>query len=94
VRSVGCLHKRQNSSRLHVHWSASKPDRLSQGKVQSQKLPISMQELSVELSLSIRVIVVSHRCSVNFIHVGDCWIKMRFWPCLGRLMSETCFAVK
>ena len=79
MRSVGCLHKRQNSSRHHVHWSASKPDRLSQGKVQSQKLPIPIQELSVVLSLSLRVIVVSHCYSVNFIHVGDCWIKMDLW---------------
>ena len=56
-----------------AHWSASKPDRSSKWKVQSQKLPIlcgidPLYSLSESPLFSVSV-------STNFIHVGDCWKK-------------------
>ena len=54
-----------------AHWSASKPDRLSQGKVQGQKLPILCRNYPLFLSWICRVLSAS--TIAYFIHGGDCW---------------------
>ena len=81
------LHKRLNSSRHHIHWLASKSDSVSQGKVQSQKLPILCRILPI-LVLS----VIRSCCCIfspsNSIHVGDCRkIGLYIRHILGRLWA-------
>ena len=66
------LYKRLNSSRHHVHWLASKSDSISQGKVQSQKLPIIYRLFPIYVLSVIRSCCCIFSPS-NSIHVGDCW---------------------
>ena len=77
------LHKWLNSSRHHVHWLASKSDSVSQGKVQSQKLPILCRIFSISVLSVIRSCCCIFSPS-NSIHVGDCWKK---WFYIGILFS-------
>mgnify|MGYP003703482117 CR=1 FL=1 len=88
------LHKRLNSSRHHVHWLASKSDSVSQGKVQSQKLPILCRIFSFSVLSVIRSCCCIFSPSNSF-HVGDCWIMVlyrhNFKPILGG--HQTSFGV-
>ncbi|KAI8555655.1 hypothetical protein RHMOL_Rhmol05G0190300 [Rhododendron molle] len=59
-----------------AHWSASKPDRLSQGKVPGQKPPILCR--NYPLSLSRVSFVLCTSIPANFIHGGDCWKSTKF----------------
>ena len=81
------LHKRLNSSRHHVNWLASKSDSVSQGKVQSQKLPILCR--SDPLCFLSWVSVVSHVFrSISFMW-GIVGLKYEFWPFWGSNKSGT-----
>ena len=63
-----------NSLRHRVHWAASKFNKLSLGKVQSQKLPILTLSISLICSLESAYCCISIFFSfVNSVHVGDCW---------------------
>ena len=71
--------KQLNSSRHYVHYLADMSDGLSLGKVQGQKLPISMHDLSKDV-LSIACQHYHLHTNNQFsIHVGDCWTKTVFF---------------
>ena len=65
--------KQLNSARHHhVHYSVDKSDGISLGKVQGQKVPISIHDLSKDVLSIVFQPYHLHTNSQFSIHVGDC----------------------
>ena len=64
--------KQLNSSRHQVQYLAYKSDGLSLGKVQGQKIPISMHDFSKDVLSIVFKHNHLHIISQFSIHVGDC----------------------
>ena len=73
--------KQLNSSRHHVHYLVDMSDGLSLGKVQGQKLPISIHDLSKDVLSIVCQHYHLHTNNQFSIHVGDCWTKTVFFKC-------------
>ena len=67
-----------NSLRHHIHYLADMSNGLSLRKVEGQKLPISMHDLSKDV---LSIVCQHYHLHINIqfsIHVGDYWTKIVF----------------